>query len=74
MARALLTEALDSVERTGERWYEAELGCRMGEVDRADVEPSMSLANATRRRSLSQCHSPSNALATVGFESKGRPV
>jgi predicted ATPase len=33
-ARQLLTEALDLVGRTGERWYEAELMRRMG--DRAD--------------------------------------
>jgi class 3 adenylate cyclase/predicted ATPase len=35
-ARRLLTEALDLVERTGERWYEAELIRRMGEVERGD--------------------------------------
>jgi predicted ATPase len=35
-ARRLLTKALDLVERTGERWYEAELERRMGEVDRAE--------------------------------------
>jgi class 3 adenylate cyclase/predicted ATPase len=35
-ARQLLTKALDLVERTGERWYEAELERRMGEVERTE--------------------------------------
>jgi class 3 adenylate cyclase/predicted ATPase len=35
-ARQLLTKALDLVERTGERWYEAELERRMGEVHRGE--------------------------------------
>jgi class 3 adenylate cyclase/predicted ATPase len=38
-ARQLLTKALDLVERTGERWYEAELERRMGEVNRAEGNP-----------------------------------
>jgi tetratricopeptide (TPR) repeat protein len=33
-ARQLLTEAQDLAERTGERWYDAELVRRLGEVDR----------------------------------------
>jgi predicted ATPase len=38
-ARQLLTQALDLVERSGERWYEAELMRRMGEVDRVNGNP-----------------------------------
>ncbi len=33
-ARQLLIEAQDLAERTGERWYDAELARRLGEVDR----------------------------------------
>jgi predicted ATPase len=35
-ARQLLIEAQDGAERTGERWYDAELMRRLGEVDRQE--------------------------------------
>jgi class 3 adenylate cyclase/predicted ATPase len=51
-ARALLADALSRVERTGERWYEAELHRRMGELLLYVAEPDRGAAEGCFHRAM----------------------
>ena len=51
-ARQVVAEALDSVDRTGERWYEAELHRLSGELSVMGGEPAQSGAEEHFRRAI----------------------
>ncbi|MBV9776588.1 MAG: tetratricopeptide repeat protein, partial [Acetobacteraceae bacterium] len=53
-ARQLLIEAQDCAERTGERWYDAELMRRMGEVDRQEGDVGAAERRFTQALAIAQ--------------------